>query len=59
MKINHLLRTVSEKITAGAFVSFRAAMPANIIKRISFTNALCILVTWIDQSNFRSLAIEP
>ena len=37
LKINHLLR----KITAGAFVSFRAAIPANLIyRRPLFSNLL-------------------
>ena len=34
MKINHLLRQGSEKITAEVFFSLRAAIPANMLKLI-------------------------
>ena len=46
------------KITAGAFVSFCPAIPANMLKQISFTNALRFHLTCIDQSSFKSFTVE-
>ena len=36
VKINHLSQQGQEKITAGVFVSFRFAVPVNMLKRESF-----------------------